>query len=143
MQAQEVFRHELTVHADDVDVLGHASNIAFIRWIQEVAIAHSAAVGFDLDAYLRLGAAFVVARHEVDYLRPALLGDRVEARTWISTAMIAKFLRSTELVRLSDGEVLAKAITTWGFVELATGRPRRIREEVRLAFAPFVHAATI
>src|SRR5215472_11775490 len=136
MQAQEVFRHELTVRAEDVDVLGHASNIAFVRWIQEVAIAHSTAVGFDLDAYMRLGAAFVVARHEVDYLRPALLGDRVEARTWISTAMVAKFLRSTELVRLSDGEVLAKAITTWGFVELATGRPRRIREEVRLAFAP-------
>src|SRR5262249_57264574 len=83
MQAQEVFRHELTVRAEDVDVLGHASNIAFVRWIQEVAIAHSTAVGFDLDAYMRLGAAFVVARHEVDYLRPALLGDRVQARTWI------------------------------------------------------------
>jgi acyl-CoA thioester hydrolase len=143
MQERETFRLELTVRDEDVDVLGHASNIAFVRWIQEVAIAHSAAVGFDLDAYQRLGAAFVVVRHEVDYLRPALLGDRIEARTWISSAMVAKVLRSTELVRVSDGQLLAKSLTTWGFVELATGRPRRIREELRLAFAPFVHAATV
>jgi acyl-CoA thioester hydrolase len=142
MKEHEIFRLELTVNPGDVDMLGHASNIAFVRWIQEVAIAHSTAVGFDLDAYMRLGVAFVVARHEVDYLRPAMQGDVIEARTWISTAMIAKFLRSTELVRVSDGELLAKAITTWGFVELATGRPKRIREEVRQAFAPFVHAAT-
>jgi acyl-CoA thioester hydrolase len=139
MQDLEIFRWELTVTNEDVDVLGHASNIAYVRWIQDVAIAHSAAVGFDLDAYRRLGAAFVVARHEVDYLRPALRGDVVEARTWISSAMIAKVLRSTELVRVSDGELLARAQTTWGFVGLATGRPQRIREEVRLAFAPFVH----
>jgi acyl-CoA thioester hydrolase len=143
MREHETFRLQLTVRDDDVDVLGHASNIAFVRWIQDVAVAHSAAVGFDLDAYRRLGAAFVVVRHEVDYLRPAMLGDLVEARTWISSAMVAKVLRSTELVRVSDGQLLAKSLTTWGFVELATGRPRRIREELRLAFAPFVHAATI
>jgi acyl-CoA thioester hydrolase len=143
MREHETFRLQLTVQDDDVDVLGHASNIAFVRWIQDVAVAHSAAVGFDLDAYRRLGAAFVVVRHEVDYLRPAMLGDLVEARTWISSAMVAKVLRSTELVRVSDGQLLAKSLTTWGFVELATGRPRRIREELRLAFAPFVHAATI
>jgi acyl-CoA thioester hydrolase len=139
MQEPEIFRWELTVSPEDVDVLGHASNVAYVRWIQDVAIAHSAAVGFDLDAYRRLGAAFVVARHEVDYLRPALRGDVVEARTWISSAMIAKVLRSTELVRVSDGQLLARAQTTWGFVGLSSGRPVRIREEVRLAFAPFVH----
>lgn len=139
MQEPEIFRLELTVTPEDVDVLGHASNISFVRWIQDVAVAHSTAVGFDLEAYRRLGAAFVVARHEVDYLRPALRGDVVEARTWICSAMIAKVLRSTELVRVSDGQLLARARTTWGFVGLDTGRPQRIREEVRQAFAPFVH----
>ena len=40
--------------------------------------------------------------------------------------MAAKCLRSTELVRKSDGQTLAKGLTTWGFVELGSGRPRRI-----------------
>ncbi len=129
---------ELVVRDDDIDLLGHASNIAFVRWIQEAALAHSAAVGFDLDAYRRLGAIFVVVRHEVDYLRPAMRGDIVDARTWISNVMVAKCERATELVRKSDGRLLARARTTWGFVDLARGRPRRIDKELLVAFAPFI-----
>jgi acyl-CoA thioester hydrolase len=125
---------DVRVEADDIDALGHASNIAFVRWIQDVAIAHSASVGLGLEGYRRLGAIFVVVRHEIDYLRPAFRGDVVEARTWITTVMAAKCLRATELVRKADGKLFAKGITTWGFIELATGRPRRITQDVRAAF---------
>jgi acyl-CoA thioester hydrolase len=132
------YRLELVVGAGDVDMLGHASNIAFVRWIQDVAIAHSTAVGFDFDAYQRLGAVFVVVRHEVDYMRPALRGDVIDARTWISSVMVAKCHRATELVRKSDGRLLARALTTWGFVDLVTLRPKRIDKALLVAFAPFV-----
>jgi acyl-CoA thioester hydrolase len=135
----DVYRHSFAVPDGDIDALGHASNIAFVRWIQDVAIAHSAAVGLGLDAYQRLGAIFVVVRHEIDYLRPALRGDALEARTWISNVQAAKCQRSTELVRKADDKVLARGLTTWAFIELATGRPRRIAEEVRAAFERFIH----
>ena len=135
----DTFRLALTVADEDIDVLGHASNIAFVRWIQDVAIAHSSAVGLGLEAYHRLGAVFVVVRHEIDYVRPALRGDELDARTWISSVMAAKCHRSTELVRKADGQVLARGVTTWGFIEMASGRPRRIPDEVRAAFARFIH----
>jgi acyl-CoA thioester hydrolase len=134
----EFYRLERVVGEQDIDLLGHASNIAFVRWIQDAALAHSAAVGFDFDAYRRIGAIFVIVRHEVDYLRPALRGDLVEARTWISSVMAAKCHRATDLLRKSDGRLLAKALTTWGFIELATRRPRRIDKELLVAFAPFI-----
>jgi len=124
---------QLVVRDEDIDALGHASNVAFVRWLQSAAIAHSGALGFDLEAYRRLGAVFVVVRHEIDYVRPALRGDVIEARTWVSSVTAAKCLRSTELVRRSDGQLLAKSVTTWGFVEFASGRPRRITPDVRLA----------
>ena len=72
MSEPDTFQLDLTVVDDDIDALGHASNIAFVRWIQDVAIAHSSAVGLGLEGYQRLGAVFVVVRHEIDYLRPAL-----------------------------------------------------------------------
>jgi acyl-CoA thioester hydrolase len=136
---RDVFRLMLAVGDLDIDALGHASNIAFVRWIQDVAIAHSTAVGLGLEEYQRLGAIFVVVRHEIDYLRPALRGDAIQARTWISNVMAAKCQRSTELVREADGKLLARGLTTWGFIELATGRPRRIADEVRAAFERFIH----
>jgi acyl-CoA thioester hydrolase len=134
------FQLDLVVREEDIDPLGHASNIAFVRWIQETAIAHSTAVGFDLDAYQKLGAVFVVVRHEIDYLRPALRGDDVEARTWLSNVMAAKCLRFTELVRKRDGLMLARSLTTWAFVNFDNGRPKRIAEGVRRAFSPYIHA---
>jgi acyl-CoA thioester hydrolase len=135
----EKYRLGFTVTEEDIDLLGHASNIAFVRWIQDVALAHSAEVGLGFEAYQRLGAVFVVVRHEIDYVRPALRADELEARTWISSVMAAKCLRSTELVRSRDQQLVARGLTTWGFVAFETGRPKRISDDVRAAFEPYVH----
>lgn len=117
----------------DIDELGHVSNIAYVRWIQDVAIAHSTAVGLDFAAYRRLGGVFFVRRHEIDYLRPVLRTDRLEVRTWIDSATGVKCVRATEIEN-QDGAIVARARTTWGYVELARGRPVRIPDVVRRAF---------
>jgi acyl-CoA thioesterase FadM len=49
--------------------------------------------------------------------------------------MAAKCERATELMRVSDGAVVAKARTIWGYIDQASGRPTRIHEVVRAAFA--------
>jgi acyl-CoA thioester hydrolase len=134
----ESFELVLVVDAQDIDILGHASNVVFVRWIQDVALAHSAAVGLDLSAYRRIGAVFVVIRHEIDYMRPAILGDAIRARTWVSDVSAAKCIRHTEIARASDGELLAKGLTTWAFVAMDTGRPKRITPDVRAAFERYV-----
>ena len=135
-----MFEHTIQVGDGDIDMLGHASNIAFVRWIQEAAIAHSAARGLDVEAYMRLGACFVVRRHELDYLRPVLRGESLLMRTWIDSAAAAKCERVTEFQRAGMPSVeaarnpVAKARTTWGFVEATTGRPTRIPDDIRVAF---------
>src|SRR6478735_7294864 len=98
---------DVVVSESSIDELGHASNIAYVKWIQDVAIAHSTAVGLDLDAYRGLGGAFVVRRHEIDYLRPLLRGDRIQVRTWIDSAMAAKCKRGTSIADAS-GRVVAR-----------------------------------
>lgn len=122
------------VDAREIDALGHANNLSFVRWVQDVAVAHSGSVGWPLERYLALGGVFVVRRHEIDYVRPAFRGERLLARTWVEVAMAAKTLRATELLRADDEAVLCRARTTWGFVDATTGRPLRVPDEVRIAF---------
>jgi acyl-CoA thioesterase FadM len=56
-------------------------------------------------------------------------------RTWIDSAAAAKCERVTEFTRAGAPETaVAKARTTWGFVEATTGRPTRIPDEIRIAF---------
>lgn len=123
----------VTVQESDIDELQHANNVAYVRWLQDVAIAHSSAVGLDFDAYKRIGGVFVVRRHEVDYLRPVVRGARLEVRTWIENVMAAKCTRMTEIYD-ADGTLVCRGKTTWGYIEIASARPTRIPDEIRTAF---------
>jgi len=131
------YRHRVVVSEIDVDELGHASNVSYVRWLQDAAVAHSTAVGLGYARYVELGGVFVVRRHEIDYLRPVLRGDVLEVRTFVANVMAAKSERRYDIVRLSetgDESVIARALTVWGFVDTTTGRPVRIPAEVYVAF---------
>lgn len=128
------YSHAVIVAADDIDELDHASNVVYVRWVQEAAIAHSTAVGLDLAAYRALGGVFVVHRHEIDYLRPAVLADRLAVDTRVVALGPATSERRTEILRARDGALLARARTRWAFLDLRRGRPSRIPDRVRACF---------
>ncbi|MCG8420530.1 MAG: acyl-CoA thioesterase [Proteobacteria bacterium] len=142
MPVSPLFHLDLVACRDDIDELDHVSNLVYVRWVLRAAQAHSAAAGFEHTDYRALGSVFVVRRHEIDYLRPAFAGERIRLSTWIDSWKAASSLRMTRITRLdptagtSDGEVeLARGQTLWAFINLASGRPTRIPENVRAAFA--------
>jgi acyl-CoA thioester hydrolase len=122
------FHHRLVVRPADIDELGHANNVVWLRWVNETAIAHSRSVGLSAEVYLALGVVWVVRRHDIEYLMPALEGEELDAFTWIETLRGATSLRRTLIRR--DGKLLARAATTWALVDVTTGKPRRIPEEM-------------
>lgn len=128
----ERFAIPLAPSRDDIDELGHVSNLVYLRWVQEVAMAHSRAQGWDIARYHALGAAFMVRRHEIDYIAQVTLGQTLRAETWVDSWRAASCVRKTELVR--DGGVVARAATQWAMIHLASGRPQRIPEELLAAF---------
>jgi acyl-CoA thioester hydrolase len=126
----------LAIHpvATDIDELDHVSNLVYLRWLLEVAMAHSRACGWDYPEYRALGAVFVVRRHEIDYVAPVVAGQELRAETWVEAWRAASCVRRTELVRVADGQVVCRGATTWAFMSLTTGRPVRIPEEIRGLF---------
>lgn len=124
----------ITAVEADIDELGHVSNLVYVRWVLDTALAHSRSVGWDIPQYRELGAVFVVRRHEVDYIAPVTAGQTITAETWVSDWKTASCTRNTELLR--DGKVVAKAATTWALIALASGRPQRIPPALRATFDP-------
>ena len=135
VRASPTFTLELTVEASAIDELGHASNIAYVRWVQDVAKTHSEAVGWDHDRYKTFGAVFVVRRYELDYVGSAMLGDRLRLDTYVESWSAASSVRKTKILRASDDKVLFHASTVWALVSTTTGRPTRIPAEIREAFS--------
>lgn len=124
----KAFSHRFTVPASDIDDLGHASNVSWVRWVQDAATAHSLEVGLGLEKYRELGVVWVVRRHDIEYLGAAFEGDAIEALTWVATLKGATSLRRT-LFRRGEAE-LARAATTWVLVSATTGRPTRVPPEL-------------
>ncbi len=120
------FSHRFEVPASDIDELGHAGNVSWVRWVNEAAGAHSLAVGLGLEEYKNLGVLWVVRRHEIEYLGSAYANQPIEAVTWVASLKGATTLRRTVIRREADAHDLAHAATTWVLISVATGRPTRI-----------------
>lgn len=135
---QAMFRRRRTVVARDLDELAHVNNVVWLRFVTELAYAHSEAVGLGLARLRELGGVWVVQRHEIDYHRPAGLGDGILEETWVSSMGGARSVRHARLLGARDGRLHVAAITRWAFVDPVTGRPRRLPREVLDRFVPLV-----
>lgn len=128
----EPFELAIAIEPSDIDQLGHVNNVTYLRWVQDVAVAHwqSAAPAADQARLL-----WVVVRHEIDYKQAAYLNDAIVARTWVGTASRIRFERHTELLRASDRSVLARARTVWCPLDAQSGKPVSVSDQVRAAFS--------
>jgi len=130
--AAEPYELPIDVQPEDIDELGHVNNVTYLRWVQEAATAHWRAVAAPADQEQLY---WVVVRHEIDYLHPAMPGDRIVARTWVGAATRIKFDRHTELLRERDRKPLARARTVWCPIDARTGKPTTVSAEVRAVFS--------
>ncbi|MBV4357420.1 acyl-CoA thioesterase [Pinibacter aurantiacus] len=122
----DVYAHTIAVEANDIDELGHVNNIVYVRWVQEAAAAHW---NYLADEETKRENAWVVVRHEIDYLSPALISDDVVAKTWVGESGGAKSVRYVDVCS-ATGKIFAKAKTTWCLLSAQNMRPKRIDEKM-------------
>ena len=79
-------------------------------------------------------ATWFVREHKIEYLLPAFVGEEIEIRTWVENIRRARSLRKSEFIPQSDGKVLVRGETDWVFVDIKTGTPRAIPQEVSRVF---------
>lgn len=134
-----IYRENIEVLASDADEFQHANNTRYVHWMQQVAVAHSAALGWDADRYLAIGAMWVARRHIIDYIRPVYPGETMLAETWIPEMKNVSSVRKYRFTRVSDSALIAEAETRWGFVSSTTGRPMRVPDELKALFIANLH----
>jgi acyl-CoA thioester hydrolase len=119
------FAHSFRVEESDIDEQGHVNNVAYLRWIQDVAVAHwrHSASEEQLAKY-----SWITVRHEIDYKKQAFESDEIAATTWIGEWKHVTCERFTEIHR--GEELLAKARTVWCMINRETTKPARITKEL-------------
>ncbi len=125
------FTHAFTAQPADIDELGHVNNAVWVRWIQELSVAHWAAIAPPAHqaAYV-----WVITRHVIDYRGNVVEGETVTGETWVPDAPRgARFDRHFRFLG-TDGKTRVEGVTTWALLDRATGRLLRITAEIAAPF---------
>jgi acyl-CoA thioester hydrolase len=130
--AEKSFEMTIRVDPADIDELGHVNNTVYVRWIQDVAVAHWRILA---PTEVQAEVLWLVLRHEIDYKLPALPDDVLILRTRVGGVEGLRFERHTEVLRCPDRQLLAQARTLWVPIDPVSQRPKRVSPDLRELFS--------
>ncbi|MFI0817990.1 acyl-CoA thioesterase [Streptomyces sp. NPDC021098] len=108
----------------DMDAFGHVNNVVFLRYLEEARVDFMwrLAPGNGSDAFT---GGVVVARHEIDYLKPLVHRHApVTIETWVTEIRAAYITLRYEIK--DEETVYVRAATRIVPFDLEAGRPRRV-----------------
>jgi YbgC/YbaW family acyl-CoA thioester hydrolase len=121
-------RADVQVMFFDTDCGGVVSNIAYLRFI-EVARTHLVEeLGLRLPEMAETQTYPVVVRTEIDYRRPAKLGDRLVIEGWLDELQRARFWCGFRISRSKDNILIAESYQMLALIEMPSGKLLRLPE---------------
>jgi acyl-CoA thioester hydrolase len=132
MPVSRTYTKKFIIPESAIDENGHVNNVAYVQWMQDIALEHYSSIG-GIQAQ-GPDATWVIREHRIEYFLPAYAGEEIEIRTWVENIQRVRSLRKYEFVRKADGKTLVKGETDWVFVDVKSGRPLAIPQEVSDVF---------
>ncbi|WP_267243944.1 acyl-CoA thioesterase [Streptomyces sp. PR69] len=132
-------RYSCPLRWSDMDAFGHVNNVVFLRYLEEARIdfMFRLAPGNGSPSF---SGGSVVARHEIDYLRPLVhRHEPVTIESWVTKIGAASLTIAYEIK--DPDQVYVRASTVVVPYDLQAGRPRRISAEERSFLEEFVDDA--
>lgn len=125
----------LEVYYFDTDAGGVVHNIAYLRMVEIARSQLATSLGWSLEEMNRTGLVPVVARTEIDYLKPARLGDQLHVDAQLLRMEKIRFFIRFEIVSATQPDLIfVRCIQTMVTVQLPGGRPQRVPAAWREAY---------
>ncbi|MFC2027285.1 acyl-CoA thioesterase [Chloroflexota bacterium] len=125
---------EIKVRGYHLDLYGHVNNARYLEFLEEARWAF-AEESLDIDEWQRRGIAFSVVNININYRRPALMGEVMKIRTWVSELGNASATIRQELVLKGKETPVADADVTFVMIDAKTNKPIPLTGDIRAAFA--------
>ena len=116
-------RTEVQVMFFDTDCGGVVHNIAYLRFIEVARTLLAEQLGMGLVGMIERGVYPVVVRTEIDYKRPAKLGDRLVIHGRLESVERLRFWVSFEIKRPSDDTLIVESRQMLCVIEMPNAKP--------------------
>lgn len=110
----------------DTDAGGVVHNIVYLRFIETARTLLAIQMGLSFEEIERTGIHPVVTRTEIDYKRPARLGESLQVIGRVVEWSGIRFWVEFEVVRPSDNALLVTCRQALALVQMPTGKPVRL-----------------
>jgi YbgC/YbaW family acyl-CoA thioester hydrolase len=117
---------EIQVMYFDTDAGGVVHNIVYLRFIETARTLLAIQMGLSFEEIERTGIHPVVTRTEIDYKRPARLGESLQVIGRVVEWSGIRFWVEFEVVRPSDNALLVTCRQALALVQMPTGKPVRL-----------------
>ncbi|HKH39705.1 MAG TPA: thioesterase family protein [Rubrobacter sp.] len=128
-----VHETKIRVRYAEIDAQGHVNNATYLSYFEVGRVEWLRATGHSYREMERQGRGLVVVEALLQYSRPAFFDDELTLIT--NLAELGKVSLRFDYEVIKDGEVLVSGHTRHACVDLATGKPVRMPEEL-LRLAP-------
>ena len=122
---------KLRVRYAEIDAQGHVNNAVYLSYFEVGRVEWLRAAGLSYRELEERGYGIVVVEVLAHYRRAAFFDDELTLRTEL--ADLSRASMRFEYVVSRDGELLVTGHTRHACVDLATGKPIRVPEEVLAA----------
>jgi YbgC/YbaW family acyl-CoA thioester hydrolase len=113
----------------DTDCGGVVHNLAYLRMIETARTRLAADLGMHLREMAETQLYPVVLRTEIDYKRPATLGDELVIQGRLDSVERVRFWCAFEMRRASDETLLITCRQSLALVQMPQGRPTRLPKD--------------
>jgi acyl-CoA thioester hydrolase len=118
------FGHDVHMRWSDMDAYRHINNSAYLQYLEQARVA------MFFHRHEGFSSGTVIARHEIDYLRPVVYHpEPLRIEMWIEKVGGARFTVRYEV--FDEGRLVARAATLCVTFDFAIDRPRRLTDEER------------
>lgn len=114
---------EIQVMFFDTDCAGVVHNIAYLRFIEVARTLLAEQLGMGLVGMSERGVYPVVVRTEIDYKRPAKLGDRLVVHGRLESVERTRFWITFDVKRPSDDALIVQSRQMLCVIEMPAARP--------------------
>lgn len=124
------FRWPVRIYVEDTDAGGIVFYANYLKYFERARTEWVRSRGVALRGQLEEGIAFVVHSLNIRYLQPAFLDDELEISADLLSATRTAMTFRQQAFRREDGATLVSGEVKVACVQLPSGRPRRIPEDL-------------
>jgi acyl-CoA thioester hydrolase len=135
MDPKDVYRHDDEVRDNETDSAGIVNNANYYIYMAHCRHKHVKALGIDFDELKKQGYNLVVAEANIKFKSSLVSGDEYFVTCKVSEPKTGRFAFEQDVVRKSDGVLVAKGVISATCIIQETGKvaiPGHIKERLGL-----------